>query len=1694
MSFLSWLTSDLTEEEKKKQGEVQRLEAAAVVPDFSSTGFTPEAQGATNVARAPEEPKYVNLRPKNVDATYIDPIESAKSGVGSLILGAADWMKDTAHTVVDWAGSGVKSPEELQQVKKDMDEYAKTHTPEETLRYAQQYEKDFKAKKKETHNLAKPMDDLETNYKVAQDELAGVNDVKNFETIWKDNKAVEAFKNMDEEQKKQVFKYMPIEQPTKNDPTTGFDSPEEEKVYNNWKAQEDARIAMIEANKGKKLTDEERAYQDIAEQVKMYTNDAKELETAVGSKALPAAIGNTAGMIAGELLKYATIAKVLGTTGAPQAASEFMTNLNGIKNAGNITRGVVSLGTRASIGGLANMAETQVSNLMAPEHAQSLEQSAPMDLAAGAAFPLAGDILNTSRMLRGGAKNWAKAAESGNTVIKENANAVNDVLKFQVNQRNSNAMKFLSENDKQVSNARNILTGLGLKPNEIDGALEKIMGAQDNSLLGLQSGADRFTQLAGDAKGQLVDRALPAPSFATRTEIALENSNKMPEVLNPQTIVPTTGNKDLLATEIGNSKSKLADLDQWMWKNKEAAMDINKINSDALSYQGKARATFIKNAKNEVRAKYVDQYLGETAGAAADLQKTTHIKALEAAGVDTSGLDKASNARVADIYETQLKQGKLKNVDMEAVKPSEGDLTNLANKTEAEGVRGFVDNMFEDAFNAGEVNTVDDLARLLSDETTADALAKSAALDPDGHQKFIQKLKDTAMGITKNNQDMDKVAMGAWKESPFYDLWSKDSRVKKLARELEQQKEPTQFGRTGTKSALDEIAQEFSDNYAIGDGYTQNFLDEFEKWYLGKPSRTAGTQKATAARLQNLNAFGLAGGIETDENGKVKFNAGNAAMGLVAGNIAPKVIDNIKGKNTGKAIDALFDATSKSLDAKVLSNAVDGNPLLRSLLGDLYKNDSIPKEVADQAKAAGMNINGAGVTTANDIATGVQKGFSKLGSDIERRLGEVFGGTAEYEKIKVKDQQIIADNLIANDLDMAKRMMNGEESLPEGLRGASLIDAMSRYIMETGDGVLAKELASSKIISESSVHAQELRMMAEIDPTDPLAAIKRVMKSRAESTSKYLKDVPLTDDEAQKVVDLSAIARERKTALDAVDSKDISEAAEAQRMEYGLAQVEMNNYIKTLQDPAFGTNMGEKEFWQKTDWKDKFLNQTWESNLVRDSLAFMKSMKASLDNSGIFRPGLKSLVVQPKAWANAVGQSWADMWHTMGGKRAGDALDAWIVSRPGYLDGTYKKAGLAVSVTEEAFPSSLPEKLPGWAGKAFEASEVAFTGLQKRLRINGFEKFLEEASKNAEKTGKPIMEDKEALKRLGGMANALTGRGNLGLAETWADGFNLLFFSPRNLAANVSTLKDIIHSPQLLKRAAGMEMSNVDFAKSIAAKNTLKITGSIAAVLGAASLINPDSVDWDPRSADFGKIKIGNTRVDMTAGMGSIAVLLARTVMPSQDAEGNWGIGRVKSSTTGLVTTLNDDTYGAQTVGDTVNKFLENKLSPGAAIAKNFWWSGKNFEGDKPTLLPSGEGESWKSGELLNSIMPFPIDNAMKAGKDKNAAPYWVTALTDATGLATTTYGNAKDIEPGSVYNLLDKTDKMEESQTVINKMKERGATDEQILALFDQYYKDEIAKERKGDPEKGIKPNRGYRPDAEAKIKRKKMLLELLN
>lgn len=453
--------------------------------------------------------------------------------------------------------------------------------------------------------------------------------------------------------------------------------------------------------------------------------------------------------------------------------------------------------------------------------------------------------------------------------------------------------------------------------------------------------------------------------------------------------------------------------------------------------------------------------------------------------------------------------------------------------------------------------------------------------------------------------------------------------------------------------------------------------------------------------------------------------------------------------------------------------------------------------------------------------------------------------------------------------------------------------------------------------------------------------------------------VSVSLEEAGKISDLAKETNEKKAKI-----KEDSPVMSEERMAYGRVRVDFSDYVSDLKN--------ESKRMTFEDIKTAPLGAIGRG--ITELGGITKSLKASLDNSVIGRQGLKTLIIHPKIWAKNARQSFMDIFNTFKGEDVMREVRADVLSRPNSLNGLYAKEKLAIGVTEEAYPSALPEKIPFGLGKAFKASEAAFTAFQYRTRADVFDKLVE----IAEKSGAEI-------EGLGKVANSLTGRGNVGTLEPVANKLNNIFFSPRFLKSNIDILT-----------GQGSDWGSMGpFARKQAAKNTIKFIGVIGLGLFllkslADALGFKDPITFDPRSSDFGKLKLGNTRFDLSGGTASIITLISRISTLS-----------TKSSSTGIVKKLNTGDFNAPTVWTVFQNFAEGKLSPIASVIRDLA-KGKDWNWNKPTL----------AGEINNALTPMIISTAVEGFQATDSVSQTIAiALADFVGIGANTYINdAKDI------------------------------------------------------------------------------------
>lgn len=475
------------------------------------------------------------------------------------------------------------------------------------------------------------------------------------------------------------------------------------------------------------------------------------------------------------------------------------------------------------------------------------------------------------------------------------------------------------------------------------------------------------------------------------------------------------------------------------------------------------------------------------------------------------------------------------------------------------------------------------------------------------------------------------------------------------------------------------------------------------------------------------------------------------------------------------------------------------------------------------------------------------------------------------------------------------------------------------------------------------------------EPSDPIRRdmlkrvdrIKRVL-STAESDN-FLQDlveqklgIAVTKEETERIMVMKRGIDEAKKEWNPATRSWSSEEA---RMTYGYALDDFKQFVGGLKLQAERPTMKERVATLSA--------KQWMNN-VKDAALASKALIASMDLSYSLRQGIKALMNGNfKIWGKSFGTSLKTFGQEMVNKSPGmfkernDAvmrtIRAEIYSRPNAMSGYYtaSKDGYNLGLLfEEAFPSAVPERIPG-LGRLFKASQTAYEAGALRMRADLADMFIEMAEKNS-----VDMLDEANATAFGHIVGSMTGRSGIGRLEPVGSHLNAFLFAPRFLTSNFQTL-----TASLTDKA----VTSVPLAKKEAIKSTLRIAGSIATVLAIAKALNPDSVEPDPRSSKFGKIKVGdNAWVDITGGMNGLAVLGTRLIT-----------GETKSAT-GKIISGRDGGFGQQTSLDTLEQFIEGKFSPGAGAIRDFL-KGQDFAGNKPTV----------GSTLANMTIPISVQNVV---------------------------------------------------------------------------------------------------------------------
>lgn len=526
-------------------------------------------------------------------------------------------------------------------------------------------------------------------------------------------------------------------------------------------------------------------------------------------------------------------------------------------------------------------------------------------------------------------------------------------------------------------------------------------------------------------------------------------------------------------------------------------------------------------------------------------------------------------------------------------------------------------------------------------------------------------------------------------------------------------------------------------------------------------------------------------------------------------------------------------------------------------------------------------------------------------------------------------------------------------------RKVALQNEHERTMLQFVDGF--KNKAAPEVMA--GIEAREASILQQIDALDKVTKETGTEWGRAGQFRRQLarEDFRLS----------SMLLKAERAKQSPLTGEEKAEITELQRkisaLEQHLADMEEAGRKGTpaQQTARIGLKNAKQQFGQRFQERYVLANQTVPQKVIRgvgEVLNLSRSLITSMDFSAVLRQGGFFSFGRPLASLRAL----PEMFRAFASKNGADRAMDNLMQRPNW--DAYKKSGLFIaeaegklSGQEEAYLGRWVKKVPGLAG-----SERAYTTFLNRVRADVFDSMTASLGKK----GSVTTAESQVIANF---VNVATGRGSLGKFDAAAVPMATIFFSPRYLASRFQLL-------------AGQPLwgGNARTRAAIAGEYARAVAG-LAIFYGVTKLALGDDaqITFDPRSTDFGKVKVGNTRIDPMTGLSQAFVLLTRL------AKGE------KKTADGKVVPIRGQNMprNADTAVDLMGRFVRGKLAPipGAAVSA--------VQGEMPT------GEPTTTARVAGNLtVPMSARDVVEAMQDQGIPRGTAISILNLFGMGAQTY------------------------------------------------------------------------------------------
>jgi len=468
-----------------------------------------------------------------------------------------------------------------------------------------------------------------------------------------------------------------------------------------------------------------------------------------------------------------------------------------------------------------------------------------------------------------------------------------------------------------------------------------------------------------------------------------------------------------------------------------------------------------------------------------------------------------------------------------------------------------------------------------------------------------------------------------------------------------------------------------------------------------------------------------------------------------------------------------------------------------------------------------------------------------------------------------------------------------------------------------------------------------------------------------------------------------------------------------------------------------------------------------------DLLDLSRGLMTTGELSYFFRQGAPYVLGFPVKAAKALAKSVTAAFS----RRADFALHDDLRQRKNYSDQV--RGGLVTTASdgplsqrEELMRSRLVSQLAAkqgilwtptrWAAESMLGFERAFRSFMNTMRADLFDYM--KSSVNATRPGTWSEDD---AKIIASASNIFSGRAEM----PGAVGLSRIFFAPSWVWSNVQLLaaKPLWKGDSATRLAIG----KVYVRAMLGAAAAGILRHAVYSLLAGDDDDRKPKYETDPRSSDFMKTRLGDTRLDSGRGLSQLVVLGARLAP-------DWmGGGKTKTSSGKLVSIRGEDVpRGADDSRDIIHRFLDSKLAPLPSAVLDYI-VGANIVGKEVT-----------AGSIVSErTMPMTWRDIWSAEKELGVAQGTVAAIDAFLGTGISTYGIKSEYREASPEDrakidksLMHAADDLvslrpgnaekakvwqENTDVAYNKLMAIGRSDAQLIREYGRYLAREIKDEK---------------------------------